>query len=459
MLPSIEYTNTLANGVVRYAKDSDNKIRKELDSKMKDMYYTEEPKTVITDVGNTYSDWLDIVGDGSYTEDYSKRKISFRMNGVVYQDIIPSRYSSDGKTWVYEIDGVTIAAASYMTYLSVPPEITDFSLVKITTTDEKIHKIPKKYYDSGAPFIIIVIALNDDGTCEIDRTWDEIKEEFSKNAQASHYIIICPMLVPCPLSVVICDRTESGGQITEIRFVGNYTDHSSRAGLLYNIQDFSAELKITSTKIIFNVTRGNSRLAYNFIRPLDKNSKGEIYSNYHLSSMLSSIKEDGLFNEMLARVYYNNEHYYFESRQISDDGIVNAYFFSTTANGIYRRLKVTPGETEDSDDIITIDKEIDLTSYVKKDELPTKVSSLENDSGYLTEHQSLEAYAKKTEIPTVPTTDSELSTTSTNPVQNKIVKAELDKKLESIPVDGTTIKLNDQGQLTLALTNANGVSF
>ncbi len=81
-----------------------------------------------------------------------------------------------------------------------------------------------------------------------------------------------------------------------------------------------------------------------------------------------------------------------------------------------------------------------------------------NNIGAIDE-SSLEPYAKKTEIPTVPTTDSELSTTSTNPVQNKIVKAELDKKLESIPVDGTTIKLNDQGQLTLALTNANGVSF
>ena len=91
--------------------------------------------------------------------------------------------------------------------------------------------------------------------------------------------------------------------------------------------------------------------------------------------------------------------------------------------------------------------------------LPTKTSQLTNDSGYLTEHQSLADYAKKTEIPTVPTTDSELSATSTNPVQNKIIKAELDKKLESIPVDGTTIKLNDQGQLTLALSNANGVNF
>ena len=41
--------------------------------------------------------------------------------------------------------------------------------------------------------------------------------------------------------------------------------------------------------------------------------------------------------------------------------------------------------------------------YAKKDELPSKVSELENDKGYLTEHQSLEGYAKKTDIPTIPT--------------------------------------------------------
>ena len=34
--------------------------------------------------------------------------------------------------------------------------------------------------------------------------------------------------------------------------------------------------------------------------------------------------------------------------------------------------------------------------------IPTKVSELENDSGYLTEHQSLVEYAKKTEIPAIP---------------------------------------------------------
>lgn len=65
-------------------------------------------------------------------------------------------------------------------------------------------------------------------------------------------------------------------------------------------------------------------------------------------------------------------------------------------------------------------EEIDLSGYVQKSELPTKLSQLENDKnyltsvpseyitetelnnkGYLTEHQSLTDYAKKNEIPTM----------------------------------------------------------
>ena len=58
--------------------------------------------------------------------------------------------------------------------------------------------------------------------------------------------------------------------------------------------------------------------------------------------------------------------------------------------------------------------------------VPTKVSELENDSGYLTEHQSLVEYAKKTEIPapyTLPT-----ASTST---------------LGGVKVDGNTITIAD----------------
>lgn len=38
-------------------------------------------------------------------------------------------------------------------------------------------------------------------------------------------------------------------------------------------------------------------------------------------------------------------------------------------------------------------------------------------------------------------------------------KKYVDDSIKAVPVDGTTIKFNDQGQLTLALSNANGVSF
>lgn len=44
----------------------------------------------------------------------------------------------------------------------------------------------------------------------------------------------------------------------------------------------------------------------------------------------------------------------------------------------------------------------DLSSYALKTEIPINVSELENDSGYLTEHQDLSSYALKTEIPQVP---------------------------------------------------------
>lgn len=38
-------------------------------------------------------------------------------------------------------------------------------------------------------------------------------------------------------------------------------------------------------------------------------------------------------------------------------------------------------------------EEVDLSGYAQKSEIPTKVSQLANDSGYLTEHQSLSGYA------------------------------------------------------------------
>lgn len=171
MLTSIEYTNTLANGIAQYAKDADRKLENSMTieaskirAEMKDdtpdweqndsegkgfiknrPFYTEEPKTIIEDLGKTYAAWLNIVGEGGYTNDYSKRKVSFKINGDVYPDVVPSRYASDGNVWVYNINGITIAAGDYMNTLACDPG-NEVSLIKITVK-EQIHKIPEKYYD------------------------------------------------------------------------------------------------------------------------------------------------------------------------------------------------------------------------------------------------------------------------------------------------------------------------
>ena len=53
-----------------------------------------------------------------------------------------------------------------------------------------------------------------------------------------------------------------------------------------------------------------------------------------------------------------------------------------------------------------------LENYAFRSEIPTKTSDLTNDSGFLTEHQSLAAYALKSEIQTVPTNVSALTNDS-----------------------------------------------
>lgn len=94
--------------------------------------------------------------------------------------------------------------------------------------------------------------------------------------------------------------------------------------------------------------------------------------------------------------------------------------------------------------------EVDLSSYAKKSDIPTKTSQLANDSnyltaipseyvteselnakGYLTEHQSLTDYAKKSDIPTVPTKTSQLTNDSnflTSVPSEYVTETELDNK-------------------------------
>ena len=61
----------------------------------------------------------------------------------------------------------------------------------------------------------------------------------------------------------------------------------------------------------------------------------------------------------------------------------------------------------------------DLAAAIAQVKVPSKISELENDVGYLTQHQDLSEYAKKTEIPSVEGLATETY------VQQKIAEAEL----------------------------------
>lgn len=87
-------------------------------------------------------------------------------------------------------------------------------------------------------------------------------------------------------------------------------------------------------------------------------------------------------------------------------GLIDA--LQTAVNGI----KVPTKTSELTNDSGFLTQHQSLADYAKKTELPTKTSQLTNDSGFLTQHQDLSAYAKKTDIPSVPTKTSQLTNDS-----------------------------------------------
>ena len=97
-------------------------------------------------------------------------------------------------------------------------------------------------------------------------------------------------------------------------------------------------------------------------------------------------------------------------------------------------------------------------------EVPTKVSELENDKGYLTEHQSLAEYAKKTEIPapyTLPTASTSTlggvkvdgnTITIADGVISSVGSAEPDAYIKDASVSGNTLTLTKKDDTEVVFT-------
>ena len=103
-------------------------------------------------------------------------------------------------------------------------------------------------------------------------------------------------------------------------------------------------------------------------------------------------------------------------------------------------------------------------------EVPTKVSELENDKGYLTEHQSLAEYAKKSEIPapyTLPTASTSTlggvkvdgnTITIADGVISSVGSTEPDAYIKDASVSGNTLTLTKKDDTEVVFTPSGGSS-
>lgn len=129
--------------------------------------------------------------------------------------------------------------------------------------------------------------------------------------------------------------------------------------------------------------------------------------------------------------------------------VVDSALSATSENPVQNKAVVSAlAKKADTGDIP------DLTGYAKTTdipEVPSKVSELENDAGYVTADA----------IPASATVDSELSTTSTNAVQNKVIAAALANKADAtaIPDLSGYAKTTDIPTVPSVLPNPYALTF
>ena len=115
--------------------------------------------------------------------------------------------------------------------------------------------------------------------------------------------------------------------------------------------------------------------------------------------------------------------------------------------------------------LLTVDDDgyIDVyTAGLKSEIVPTNVSAFTNDAGYLTEHQSLDAYATKTELTTGLAEKQATLTAGANiTIENNVISAsggggEPDAYIKSASVSGNTLTLTNKDNTTVAFTPSGG---
>lgn len=220
-------------------------------------------------------------------------------------------------------------------------------------------------------FIITPTYDSDTKTWSTDRTWDEVKAAVAKSENPNDYAISLDggsLLSPNALAV----GRNSSGEITNVKMRWIVIDsmvidvNTAPDGFGSGLVPFNNYVRIE-----YKATSSNIKFIYA--------DSGEIPQAV-IKYVVISESDDGtlicdppntveLFAELfdtnnaanaqfICPLYYNGETYHFETGEKDSSNIVSLYF-STTTNGIYKRLKITQGQNGATDTVV-MDKEIKL---------------------------------------------------------------------------------------------------
>ena len=134
------------------------------------------------------------------------------------------------------------------------------------------------------------------------------------------------------------------------------------------------------------------------------------------------------------------------SKKTDVDSSISSHNTNSSAHSteMAKKVNVNQGNSNASKNVVT-DSSGNITVEAKPT-IPSKTSDLTNDSGFLTSHQDISGKANISDLATVATSgsyndlsdkpagltvDSSLSSTSTNPVQNKVINTALNGKASS----------------------------
>lgn len=372
-------------------------------------------------------------------------------------------------------------------------------------------------------FIITPTYNSDTKTWSTDRTWDEIKAAVAKSTNPNDYAISWDnysLLPPNELDVkknssdeitrVIMGWAVMRPQVVPESAVhegfGNFIPGSEYSIMNYNASASSIEFGSAMVQSVFPI-----------IKSVVVNSAddGTLVCNPTNTVDLYSQMFGMSVPQFICPLFYNGETYHFETIEKDSSNILSLYF-STVSNGVYKRLKITQGQN-DAADTVVMDKEIELAGSVNNIMFRGEVAAgtiyrdssidfrIENQDSYSkrafkglctgARNAYLKLYGENTseyELEPGGFADGvySLKYNGKDALKHNIRGANYgigfagdiydiiknDSKItgyelladqfkysviprDDIQTDGTTIKFNEYGQLTLALSNANGVSF